>query len=186
MLLLFFTCNTKSMCLTCTTKKQKTDKKSLHYAAQKGNKKRIKKLLRQHTDIDTENNDGETPLFVAIKHDQKDAAAILLKNGADPNRCNKEGETPLEYTIINELPKCAILLLEKDANTNIGKHNLESDLVAFYGESPSDEKIKENYKFIVPVHSYLLRRKLTPLYELQQNEQRPLNQTTLPLSNSTL
>ena len=91
------------------------------------------------------------------------------------------------HTIDNESPKRALLLLEKGAHPIIEGDNLDKYLVEFYAESPSSEKIQENYKFIVPVHSYLLRKKLIPLYEQQQQrEQKRLHQTVFPLSNSDI
>jgi len=177
------------MCFSCcftSNKKQKSDytlihshttnKQSLHYAAQKGNKKRVKELLRQQPIyIDTENTDGETPLFVAIKNNKKDVATLLLNNGANPNTYNNKGEMPLTFTVEQGSPKRTLLLLEKGAATAIGQYNLENTLVEFYGGTPAHEKVQEYYPFIVPVHAYLLRRKLVPLYEQQQYEQRQLH-----------
>ncbi|HEX4068975.1 MAG TPA: ankyrin repeat domain-containing protein [Candidatus Babeliales bacterium] len=144
---------------------------SLHLATEIGDKKQIKKILPYYH-IDTKDNAGETSLFVAIKNNNKNMASLLLKNGADPNIVNKHGETPLLYAIQNESLQCTILLLDNGANTIIGQNDLESRLVEFYGESPAHEKIQENYTFIAPLHSYLLRKKLIPLYEQQEMKQK--------------
>jgi ankyrin repeat protein len=164
----------------------KSKKMSMHRAARKGDTTTIQNLLPNYRYIDSENKYGETPLFVAIRYNQKDAAALFLEKGANPNTYNNKGDTPLLCAMKKKSPECTILLLEKGADTNIGDNNLENRLVEFYGATPDDEKIEENYKFIAPVHSYLLHRKLIPLYEQQQNEEKVLHQTLLPLSDSYL
>ena len=77
-------------------------KTGLHCAAKAGFLNVIKLLLEKGATIDATDNNGETPLFEAIrstiKSGEKQRAAIeaLLVNGADPNVKNRKGLTPLQ------------------------------------------------------------------------------------------
>lgn len=77
-------------------------KTGLHYAAKAGFLKVIHLLIENGATVDATDNDGETPLFEAIrstiKNGEKQRAALeaLLVKGADPNLRNRKGLTPLQ------------------------------------------------------------------------------------------
>ena len=77
-------------------------KTALHYAAKAGFLKVINLLIKRGAPLDATDNDGETPLFDAIrstiKDSQKQRAALeaLLVAGANLNVKNKKGLTPLQ------------------------------------------------------------------------------------------
>ena len=77
-------------------------KTALHYAAKAGFLKVINLLIERGAPLDATDNDGETPLFDAIrstiKDSQKQRAALeaLLVAGANLNVKNKKGLTPLQ------------------------------------------------------------------------------------------
>ena len=77
-------------------------KTALHYAAKAGFLEVINLLIERGATVDATGNDGETPLFDAIrstiKDSQKQRAAIeaLLVAGANPNYKNQKGLTPLQ------------------------------------------------------------------------------------------
>ena len=77
-------------------------KTGLHCAAKAGFLKVIQLLIEKGATIDAPDNNGETPLFEAIrstiKDGEKQRAAIeaLLVKGADPNFKNAKGQTPLQ------------------------------------------------------------------------------------------
>ena len=77
-------------------------KTGLHCAAKAGFLKVINLLIEKGATIDATNNDGETPLFEAIrstiKSGEKQRAALeaLLVKGANPNVKNRKGLTPLQ------------------------------------------------------------------------------------------
>ena len=77
-------------------------KTALHYAAKAGFLKVINLLIERGAPLDATDNDGETPLFDAIrstiKDSQKQRAALeaLLIAGANLNVKNKKGLTPLQ------------------------------------------------------------------------------------------
>ena len=77
-------------------------KTGLHCAAKAGFLKVINLLIEKGATVDAIDNDGETPLFEAIrstiKNGEKQRAALeaLLIKGADPNIKNRKGLTPLQ------------------------------------------------------------------------------------------
>ena len=77
-------------------------KTGLHYAAKAGFLNVINLLIENGATVDAIDNDGETPLFEAIrstiKNGEKQRAALeaLLVKGADPNVKNRKGQTPLQ------------------------------------------------------------------------------------------
>lgn len=77
-------------------------KTGLHCAAKAGFLKVIKLLLEKGATIDATDNNGETPLFEAIRstiksgEKQRMALETLLAKGADPNVKNRKGLTPLQ------------------------------------------------------------------------------------------
>ncbi len=77
-------------------------KTALHYAAKAGFLKVINLLIKRGAPLDATDNDGETPLFDAIrstiKDSQKQRAALeaLIVAGANLNVKNKKGLTPLQ------------------------------------------------------------------------------------------
>ena len=77
-------------------------KTGLHYAAKAGFLKVINLLIENGANLDALDNDGETPLFEAIrstiKSGKKQRAALeaLLIKGANPNVKNRKGLTPLQ------------------------------------------------------------------------------------------
>ena len=77
-------------------------KTGLHCAAKAGFLKVINLLIENGATVDATDDDGETPLFAAIrstiKNGEKQRAALeaLLVKGADPNLRNRKGQTPLQ------------------------------------------------------------------------------------------
>ena len=77
-------------------------KTGLHCAAKAGFLNVINLLIENGATVDAIDNDGETPLFEAIrstiKSGEKQRAALeaLLRKGADPNVKNRKGQTPLQ------------------------------------------------------------------------------------------
>jgi len=89
----------------------------LHIAARAGysadkNKRVLDLLLAVRPNLDVRNYEGNTPLHVAVKHGQIEAADRLLKYGgtskAGINRRNNRGETPLMLSIGYDSPTHAM------------------------------------------------------------------------------
>lgn len=77
-------------------------KTGLHCAAKAGFLKVINLLIENGAIVDAADNDGETPLFEAIRstikngEKQRSALEALLIKGANPNVKNRKGQTPLQ------------------------------------------------------------------------------------------
>ena len=63
---------------------------------------------------------GCTPLKIAISAHRREAAAVLLKHGADPNDPDKSGESNLHFAAAYGDAEIARLLLEHGAKVNAG------------------------------------------------------------------
>ncbi len=86
----------------------------MHLAAKHGRVKIIQLLAERNPDLvalQTKNPEAYTPLIVAVKHDQLDAAQTLLEYKAD-FRPSGFGDTPLHYATGSNYPGMVRLLLE--------------------------------------------------------------------------
>lgn len=68
----------------------------LTLAAIKGNFQMVKLLIENGYSPNTCNNEGQTPLHFAIRHNYTRTINILIHNGADETVENKEGKLPWE------------------------------------------------------------------------------------------
>jgi ankyrin repeat protein len=66
---------------------------ALHNAV--GNPDILKMLSTKSKNLNAQNKDGETPLYLAAERGLAESALMLLEYGADPNTPNKEGIVPL-------------------------------------------------------------------------------------------
>jgi len=90
-------------------------------AVTKGNFNRVVALLKDHPDLlDKKNNLGQTPLTVAVNHNQLEIAELLLANGADVNARDPYMHTPLILAMsVYNHDKMVRLLLTKGADVNL-------------------------------------------------------------------
>jgi len=70
--------------------------------------------------VDQKNNEGQVPLFNAIKNSSCDIARIFLKAGADINSTDNNKNTPLHYAVSHANPSSKVikLLLYHGADTH--------------------------------------------------------------------
>lgn len=61
---------------------------------------------------------GETPLFLAVVHGQRDNATFLLQNGSDPNCKNDDEDSALIAAVKNDQYDLALLLLRYNAKVD--------------------------------------------------------------------
>ena len=96
--------------------------------------------------INKPDNEGETPLFIAIREKADPIAELLVKQrGADINYKNGKGETPLFLAVYYENKKIAKLLIESGADVN-SRDN--------YGNTPLF--IVTTLSDPIPIGSYLI------------------------------
>ncbi len=89
----------------------------LHETARLGSADRdvIDFLVKQGANIDHQDEQGDTPLHTAIRHDQRVVVKYLLNKGARLDRVNREGQTPLGLAITLHRDDIARLLRQFEA-----------------------------------------------------------------------
>lgn len=100
---------------------------ALHRAVMAGLPTEITRLLKESgTDIDAKDKNGHTPLLVAIRYNNSDAAKLFIEHGANVNTVlendeglyREKGQTPLHHAVIENNLEIAKLLLDRNANVN--------------------------------------------------------------------
>jgi ankyrin repeat protein len=101
----------------------------IHEAAWTGNLARVKALLKDNTATAlTKDNNGWTPLHLAVFNGHKDVAELLLANKADVNAKDNDGKTPLQIATGNGYNDVVELLLANKAAINAKDNNGETAL----------------------------------------------------------
>ena len=72
--------------------------------------KRKKALEKAGAAVNAKGNNGETPLYAAVRTHQPEIAELLLANKADVNAKDKEGNTPLRKAVAGKHEDMAELL----------------------------------------------------------------------------
>ncbi len=62
----------------------------------------------------------ETPIFLAIRHEDLKLLNRLLDLGANKEKTNADGITPLAYSLYTGFYDCAMLLIAQEANAKVG------------------------------------------------------------------
>jgi len=101
----------------------------------------VKLLLDSGVDKDGVNEDGETPLYVAIKHGHSTGVKLLLESGADINKANYDGWVPLDIAVYEGNSAYVKLLLDAGADKDRARNN--------YGDTPLNTAISYGYDRIV-------------------------------------
>jgi ankyrin repeat protein len=78
----------------------------------------IKDLLAKGADVNAKDDDGGTPLLIAVTLGNKEIAALLIANGADVNAKDPRGTTPLHGAALRGHKEIVKLLIAKGADVN--------------------------------------------------------------------
>ncbi|ORX71730.1 ankyrin [Anaeromyces robustus] len=110
--------------------KESKEEQPLHYACMEGNILNITDLiLNKKIDVNEQNNDGYTPLMVAIKNNNDECVKTLLNicNTINTNIEDYNGLTPINYMIKNKIEKLDIieLLLKHDSYVTIDNNKFD-------------------------------------------------------------
>lgn len=85
---------------------------ALCYAAQRGNLNAVEYLLQQRAPLEARNNEGATPLFLAVMGNRRVVVKTLLHYGANPLNPSR-GVSPLELAKIKKYLEIYVLLRDK-------------------------------------------------------------------------
>jgi ankyrin repeat protein len=116
----------------------------IHNAVTKGNLNKVGTLLNDHPELlESKDNLGRTPLYLAVAHNQLEIAELLLANGADVNARDPQLHTPLIQAIwVYNHDKMMRLLLAKGAGVNLSdKWNMTALAYAAKQGQPGDARI---------------------------------------------
>jgi hypothetical protein len=91
---------------------------ALHFASLHGHLPAVN-LLLQRTDVNVQDKDGYTPLFLATRSQNVQMIAVLISKGADVNMKNKLGNTPLHEAVRRANLAIVKLLYSKGADVNV-------------------------------------------------------------------
>jgi hypothetical protein len=89
---------------------------SLHDAALAGDVEEVERFLREGVPVDGRNEDGHTPMALAIQGRHPEVVACLARRGADLNARCKYGRTPLIRAIRTSQPDLVSWLLDRGAD----------------------------------------------------------------------
>jgi len=91
---------------------------TIHVAAFVGDLGKVKSLMEAGTDADAKDQDGSTPLVMAVLGGHVDVVKFLVEEGADVQATNEQGYTPLLYALWYYKTDIARLLIEKGADVH--------------------------------------------------------------------
>lgn len=100
----------------------KLDEK-LHWACMLNDLEEVKYLVENGADVNKTDNDGKTPLLMALREYTDNIIIYLVENGADVNKADKHGDTPLLDACSNNSLKIVRYLIENGAQKSINKAN---------------------------------------------------------------
>lgn len=156
---------------------------ALHAAASGGNEDVVNFLLDEGLPIDSLTPEGWTPLFIAARDGQAEAAKLLIFRGADLNAQTDRGATALLMAITQKYPspqeRLSLLeyMLKRGADPNLADANgfsplyyaaalKNKDALALlleYGATPDEETLARIHRFLAPQSDHASRQILNML-----------------------
>ena len=117
-----------SLLLACSLVASAADSR-LADAAKKDDRKTVRALVAQHSDVNAPQIDGTTALHWAAHMDDLETAQLLVKAGANPNAVNRYGVTALSQACTNGNGAMVELLLKAGADPNAALPGGETPLM---------------------------------------------------------
>lgn len=108
---------------------------NLMIAASRGYNFEVRKMLLKGADIETETEEGATPLIIAVSAGHLDVVKTLLAYGADPDKITNDGMSSLLISAKNNNVDMAEVLIRYGADINITDKNQATALhyASIYG-----------------------------------------------------
>ncbi len=92
---------------------------ALHLASSTRKTLYLSQLLEAGANPDFQNQEGQSPLMLAVINFKDECVRILLEGGANPNLQNSSGDTALMLACVFEDPQIVAMLLKAGANQDI-------------------------------------------------------------------
>jgi ankyrin repeat protein len=92
------------------------DRKAIHYVDMSSQPEVVALLLKYTSNFHVKDNEGNTPLHIAIKNGKVEIAQLLIANGADLHAKDNEGNTQLHIAVKNGKVEIAQLLIANGAD----------------------------------------------------------------------
>jgi len=140
-------------------KNRNTKETKLTLECKKENIEEVKKLINKGLDINKKNDDGDTPLIIACKNNNKDLVeCLLMDNRIDINKKSDYGINPLMVTCYFKNKEIMDYLLDHDADINVHDNKNNSPLhIASYLNST--ETIDEKIDSLINKKKFLIEEK---------------------------
>ena len=104
---------------------QKDDEEALRQAVSEEDLEAVKRLIKKGADVNAKNENGKTPLNIAVVLGYVEIAQLLIKKGADVNAKDIYGRTPLHNAVMDKRIDLMKLLLDSGADINAKDNDLE-------------------------------------------------------------
>ncbi|KAK0067147.1 ankyrin repeat domain-containing protein 50 [Biomphalaria pfeifferi] len=98
----------------------------------------LTQLLDLGFDPDSRDEDGNTPLMIAVREGNKNAINILIDHCANVNACNNSNESPLKMAACAGSPWTVALLLKNNGDPNITDIRKETALIQAVKQKNTD------------------------------------------------
>ncbi len=90
----------------------------LHRAAEKGDLREVKRLIKEGANVNARNGDGSTPLHKAAQKGHLKVVKYLIRKGADVNAKDRYGYTPLHLSVSEDHEDVVAYLVKMGADVN--------------------------------------------------------------------
>lgn len=111
-------------------------------AVENGSVSIVQTLIRHGALLDVQDEDGQTPLHIAVHHSHKKIIKILLKKGARTDIADNEGTYPLHIVSWNGNNRLVSLLLNANANMVNALDADETSSLSLASEQGHDEVVQ--------------------------------------------
>ncbi|XP_043574840.1 inactive serine/threonine-protein kinase TEX14-like [Chiloscyllium plagiosum] len=126
--------------------KADTSGSQLHQFVREGNHTKVKKVLKKGAAVDTRNNLGQTPLFIAALLDLVKVVDVLLEFGANPNHRCEDRSTPVHAAAFS----CNQWILSKllDAGGDLRLNDKDGRIPRTWAKSAGKERSTRILEFM--------------------------------------
>lgn len=119
---------------------------ALHSAARYGALNVVSYLIGEGVDLNARDENGNTPLQLAVLHCQDEAAELIMNASPDINAVNDNGESALSLATVYGTPRSLELLMSKHADGKI-RDKEGNTLLHLGGQHGNVEKVQEILKY---------------------------------------